>query len=164
MKGKEEIQAFMEFLKTNRLFYVDEVRKWMKDYDNEEISFSKFVELFNEKFFEWHKKFTLKLRENKDEKRDWVYRYDQLRESKNMMDSINQLVEEAITEKDLIIYGIEEGAEQWKAEYDNCRAILQMLVELKRVKDTEGKNEFYETNQPITWEAAKKFLEKYQHE
>ena len=66
-------------------------------------------------------------------------------------------------DKDLIIHGLEEGCEQWKAEYDNCRAILQFLVELKRVKDTEGKTEYYEKNQPLAWEGAKRFLEKYQH-
>src|SRR5882672_11143753 len=36
------------------MFYVDEVRKWLKRYDDEEISFSKFVELFNERvFYRW---------------------------------------------------------------------------------------------------------------
>lgn len=71
---------------------------------------------------------------------------------------------EALEEKDLIIQGIGEGAEQWKSEYDNCREILKILVELKRIKDTEGKTEFYETNQPLAWDTAKKFLEKYQHQ
>lgn len=59
---------------------------------------------------------------------------------------------------------IEEGSELWKAEYDNCRTILEFLVELKDCKDRFGKNEFYEKNQPLAWEKAKNFLEKYQHQ
>lgn len=79
-------------------------------------------------------------------------------------DTLASLLSEKGEDKDLIIQGLEEGSEQWKAEYDNCRAILQFLVELKRVKDTEGKTEYYEKNQPIAWDGAKKFLEKYQHQ
>lgn len=48
----EKNSAFIEFLKEGRLFYVDEVRKWLNVLLKEEISFSKFVELFNEKVFE----------------------------------------------------------------------------------------------------------------
>lgn len=65
---------------------------------------------------------------------------------------------------DHIVYAMEEGAESWKAEYDNCRAILQALVELKDHKDLYGKTEHYQITQPKTWEAAKKFLSKYQHQ
>lgn len=67
-------------------------------------------------------------------------------------------------EKDLIIQGLEEGSELWKAEYDNCRAILTELVYLKTLKDTKGKTEEYEQRQPLVWITAKKFLEKYQHQ
>lgn len=38
-------------------------------------------------------------------------------------------------DKDLIICRLTEGVEQWKAEYDVCRAILQKLVDLKVLKD-----------------------------
>lgn len=67
-------------------------------------------------------------------------------------------------DKDLIIQGLEEGSELWKAEYDNCRAILTELVYLKTLKDTKGKTEEYEQRQPLVWITAKKFLEKYQHQ
>ena len=74
------------------------------------------------------------------------------------------VAEKYAAEKDLIIHGLEEGAENWKAEYDNCRKILQRLVDLKNVKDLEGKSVFYETNQPLAWQDAKEFLSMYQHE
>ena len=32
-----------------KIFYVDEVRNWIRQYDKQEISLSKFVELLNEK-------------------------------------------------------------------------------------------------------------------
>lgn len=32
-----------------RIFYIDEVHKWIKQYNNEEISLSKFTEMLNEK-------------------------------------------------------------------------------------------------------------------
>lgn len=73
-------------------------------------------------------------------------------------------VEGLVEEKDLIIQGLEEGSEAWKAEYDNCRSILKELVDLKVMKDTFGSSiEGYEDRKPLAWEAAKKFLEKYQH-
>lgn len=34
------------------LFFIDEVRSWLRKYNNEEISLSKFVELFNDKVYE----------------------------------------------------------------------------------------------------------------
>jgi hypothetical protein len=49
--NKINFREFYDFLIKDRLFYVDEVRKWLRQYDNKEISFSKFVELFNEKVF-----------------------------------------------------------------------------------------------------------------
>lgn len=56
-EGKD-ILGFMKFLETNRLFSVSEVREWLKLLDKEEISFSKFVELFNEKFYNLYKEKT----------------------------------------------------------------------------------------------------------
>ena len=79
------------------------------------------------------------------------------------MDVIYKAMDIYAAEKDLIISGIEEGAENWKAEYDNCRKLLTALVELKHEKDTNGKTEWYLSQQPRVWEAAKKFLENYQH-
>jgi hypothetical protein len=67
-------------------------------------------------------------------------------------------------ELNLIIGGVTEGADQWKAEYDTCREILQHLVTLKQVKDTQGKDDEYMKRQPLAWEKAKRFLEKYQHQ
>lgn len=74
-----------------------------------------------------------------------------------------QLTTPELNEDELIIAGLEEGSEAWKAEYDNCRQILTVLVELKHEKDTNGKTEWYLSQQPKVWEAAKKFLENYQH-
>lgn len=74
----------------------------------------------------------------------------------------------APSDKDLIIHGLEEGSENWKAEYDNCRALLQELVDLKALKETlykgnhDGKE--YAERKPKAWEAAKAFLSTYQHE
>lgn len=68
-----------------------------------------------------------------------------------------------ISELEFIIQGVEEGSDCWKSEYDNCRSILTELVELKNDKDANGKTEVYLIKQPKVWEAAKKFLENYQH-
>lgn len=57
-----------------------------------------------------------------------------------------------------------EGADLWQREYDNCRAILRQLVELKLVKEKEGKTEVYQRRQPLAWKAAIEFLDKYQHQ
>lgn len=71
---------------------------------------------------------------------------------------------QGMDEKDLIIYGLEEGAENWKAEYDNCRTILEFLVKLKEWKDGNINMDQYVKLKPIAWERAKEFLKKYQHE
>lgn len=65
--------------------------------------------------------------------------------------------------EDLIIHALEEGSELWQSEYEMCRLLLQNLVTLKGIKDTEGKTEYYETNQPLAWEAAINFLKDFQH-
>lgn len=57
----------------------------------------------------------------------------------------------------------EEGAEMWKMEYDSARRILQELVDLKDLKESEGKTADYMVRQPVAWLRAKRFLEKYQH-
>ena len=75
-----------------------------------------------------------------------------------------QLTTPEINEDELIIAGLEEGSMSWKYEYDNCRALLKVLVQLKEIKDKDGKTDFYLKNQPIVWDNAKKFLESYQHE
>lgn len=74
-----------------------------------------------------------------------------------------EMLRNKIKEQELIIHGIEEGSESWKAEYDNCRAVLVELVVLKKNKDRYGKTEEYLTRQPLAWETAKSFLSKYQH-
>lgn len=56
-----------------------------------------------------------------------------------------------------------EGAEMWKQEYDNCRQLLNELMQLKVIKDRAGKTDDYLKRQPIAWNAAKEFLKKYQH-
>ena len=65
--------------------------------------------------------------------------------------------------KDAEIYAIREGAEQWEPEYKMSRQLLQDLLTLKTIKDTEGKTEYYEKHQPLIWQAVKDFLSKYQH-
>lgn len=70
---------------------------------------------------------------------------------------------EALNEKDFIIHGLNEGAENWEQEYKDCRRRLQELVDLKELKDTEGKTEDYLKRQPEAWQAAKEFLSKYTH-
>lgn len=49
----EDKKTFFEWINNNRLFFVDEVRGWLKMVDSGDISFSKFVELFNEKVFKF---------------------------------------------------------------------------------------------------------------
>lgn len=84
-----------------------------------------------------------------------------------LLHAMERYAEEKSKEKDLIIYGIEEGSENWKSEYDNCRTILKELVDLKIMKENlykgnpDGKE--YAERKPKAWEAAKKFLENYQH-
>lgn len=66
---KEYAVRFMEWLLKDRLFFVDEVRKWLRQYDKEEISFSKFVELFNEKVFnKYHSQLKQTPAKDEDEK------------------------------------------------------------------------------------------------
>lgn len=55
------------------------------------------------------------------------------------------------------------AAEQWEHEYKMSRQLLQDLLTLKTIKDTEGKTEYYEKHQPLAWQAVKDFLSKYQH-
>lgn len=51
-KEEGDFRAFYDWLMSGqRLFFIDEVRKWIRDYDAQDISLSKFVELFNEKVF-----------------------------------------------------------------------------------------------------------------
>ena len=68
-----------------------------------------------------------------------------------------------LNEKDLIIHGITEGSENWEQEYNDCRRHLQELVDLKELKDSEGKTEYYLKRQPAAWKSAKEFLSKYTH-
>lgn len=72
---------------------------------------------------------------------------------------------ESETEKNLAFIAAvtEEGAEAWKMEYDACRSILTELVDLKNIKDLEGKTDDYNLRQPVAWVRAKRFLDKYQH-
>lgn len=41
---------------------------------------------------------------------------------------------------------------------------LKGLVELKKHKDTKGKDEFYLTEQPILWEEASSLLRRYERD
>ena len=66
----------------------------------------------------------------------------------------NDLIEEVET-------GVPEATriiEELKAENERLREALEMLVELKEIKDLQGKTQYYEENQPIAWEKAKEAL------
>lgn len=78
----------------------------------------------------------------------------------NMMQSY---AEDIVADKDAEINAVYEGAELWHTEYNDCRNILKQLVDLKDEKDHQGKTRHYYEVQPLAWEAAKKFLKKYQH-
>lgn len=49
--AKDNLKEFYNYLQNDRLFFVDEARKWLIQFNKAEISFSKFVEMFNEKVF-----------------------------------------------------------------------------------------------------------------
>lgn len=70
---------------------------------------------------------------------------------------------EELDKKEAIINAVYEGAEQWEEEYYDCRDILERLVELKNLKDKEGKTDFYKQIQPLLWDEAKQFLKNHQH-
>lgn len=57
-------------------------------------------------------------------------------------------------EKDLIIYGLEEGSKNWQHEYDSCRGIL-----IEMIFTIEDRPAFAQT---VAF--AKEFLSKYQHQ
>lgn len=78
-------------------------------------------------------------------------------------EAIAAMEEYAFEKSEEIANAMAKGAEQWKAEYDNCRKILEGLVKLKHIKDTYGKTPYYLEWQPVAWETAKEFLKKYQH-
>lgn len=83
-------------------------------------------------------------------------------------------MQKRMEEAELITKGTIEGAEQWKAEYDNCRKILEELVFLKNLKDGNIEaiktlpdnipyGQIYNQRKPLAWQAAKDFLKEYQH-
>lgn len=41
--------------------------------------------------------------------------------------------------------------------------LLQELVDLKMIKDTQGKTDDYANRQPIAWKQAIEFLKQFQH-
>lgn len=63
-----------------------------------------------------------------------------------------------------LVDAVYEGAGRWRAEYEDCRAILRELHELKLVKDAHGKTEEYQRRKEEAWKKAASFLEKYQHD
>lgn len=67
-------------------------------------------------------------------------------------------------ELEAAIDAVSEGSDQWRSEYDECRAILGHLVDLKTIKDADGKTPYYLEQQPLAWDKAKGFLKKYQHQ
>lgn len=67
-------------------------------------------------------------------------------------------------EAEAAIYAVYEGADLWEQEYKDCRHLLQELVDLKVLKEANGKTADYLARQPKAWESAIKFLESYQHQ
>lgn len=57
-----QMTEYFQFLELHRIFFIDEVRKWIKLLDREEISMSKFVENFHVKLFN-HKALSLASKE-----------------------------------------------------------------------------------------------------
>jgi len=58
-----------------------------------------------------------------------------------------------LQEQEMIIKGLEEGAELWKSEYDSCRCILAALIDTINDKEARAQTIFQ----------AKAFLKTYQH-
>lgn len=68
--------------------------------------------------------------------------------------------------KDLIIQGMEEGAEEWQREAEDIAFALHDLVILKDIKDKPNKTaaeiKQYEMSKPEAWERARKVLQNTQ--
>lgn len=61
------------------------------------------------------------------------------------------------------IYAIEEGSDSWKSDAENLHFVLKELVNLKRHKDTFGKDSFYEQLQPELWDKARKIVDEHKN-
>lgn len=56
------------------------------------------------------------------------------------------------------VYAVREGAEQWEQEYNDCRKILQLLVDESKANTSEAPY-----NLIRLYKEAETFLSKYQH-
>lgn len=113
VKGKQTIGEFIKWLETDRLFFVDEVRSWLKQYDKEEISFSRFVELFNQKVFEYVSQFAAP-------QVKWVQAEEIIKELvrlKRIKDELDNVEKENENQAFVLIYGqyVTDKARAWKA-------------------------------------------------
>jgi len=55
------------------------------------------------------------------------------------------------------------GIEYWSGKHDEVVKWLWELVDLKELKDTQGKTEEYLQRQPIAWKRAKELIASYQN-
>jgi hypothetical protein len=74
--------------------------------------------------------------------------------------------EQSPDDKDLIIQGIEEGAEEWQREAEDIAFALHGLVSLKDIKDKPNKTpseiKQYEMAKPEAWQEARSVLQRTQ--
>ncbi len=59
----------------------------------------------------------------------------------------------------LIVNALKMGFDPRDHSSERLRCALSELVELKRIKDEEGKTDDYEARQPVAWEVARQVLE-----
>lgn len=78
------------------------------------------------------------------------------------LDESDEWKDSEMTDKDLIIYGIQEGcdlwqqdAENWKFKFEKALQALNNLVTLKYIKEEHGETEHYLAEKPKAWELAK---------
>lgn len=71
-------------------------------------------------------------------------------------------------EHEAIVNALDEGAEMWRADYQNCKikfdeamTALEELVELKNIKESSGETEDYLKRKPKAWERAKIAVEAF---
>lgn len=75
---------------------------------------------------------------------------------------VARMMADYVREKDFIIYGIEEGSDQWKSDakdwehkFWQVANALKELVELKHIKEFKGETLEYLERKPKAWETAK---------
>jgi len=81
-------------LNRQKIFFIDEVRSWSSDYKDGKISLSKFVELLNEKTYDW---IDVKVGELKKKQQQCVLQNPAYYNSGAPLESMVQGIDTAIT-------------------------------------------------------------------